>query len=199
MLLHKHFTLVDPSAWDDKNDSYCLRRYQERRKDIAAVRVACLTERDETYHHWRVFAHGTGGICQVFKRDKLMEFVASRPDLRGDEVTYISNSRLARLTDLADERVPFLKRLPYGDEGEYRIVYESFLPAGPVHNVPMGSETLNGVLDRIVVSPWTPEPLYLTLKRIIQSVEQCKDVQVTRSLCTNTPAFQRALDGHFPD
>jgi hypothetical protein len=199
MLLHKHFTLVDPSAWDDKNDSYCLRLYQQRRKDIASVRVACLTERDETYHHWRIFANGPAGICQVFNRENLLEFVDAQPDLRGDKVTYIANAKLARLTSLVDDSVPFLKRLPYGDEGEYRVVYESILPTGKVHNVQMSPEQLTSVLNRIVVSPWTPEPIYLSLKEIIRSIDGCERVRVTRSLCTDTPAFKRALDGHFPD
>jgi len=190
MLLNKHFALVDPSAWDDKNDSYFLRAYQECSPDIEAVRVACLTERDETYHHWRIYAHGRNGICQVFNKDKLIKFVEKNPNLRGGFVKYISNQKLPQLQNFASQAVPFLKRLPYGDEGEYRIVYESFLGTGQVQTVPMPLD----LLSRIVVSPWTPDVLYLALKQVIKALPDCKGVTVTRSLLTDTPAFKRGLD-----
>ena len=50
-------TLLDPQSWDDRNDSYFLRRYKDERK-LSSVLALCFTQSSEKYHHWRVFAGG---------------------------------------------------------------------------------------------------------------------------------------------
>src|SRR5689334_16765793 len=74
MLKQKALTFLDPRSWDDKNDSYYLRKYRVKR-DVAAVLAICFTRTDETYHHWRVFAHGASGMCVRFNRERLVEAV----------------------------------------------------------------------------------------------------------------------------
>jgi hypothetical protein len=62
-LLHKRkITLLDPSSWDDKNDSYYLTQYKEKCK-LKSVLALCLMQSDERYHHWSIFASGSGGVC----------------------------------------------------------------------------------------------------------------------------------------
>jgi hypothetical protein len=71
MLKHCCITLLDPTTWDDTNDSYYLLKYKEKRK-LETVLALCLTQADETYYHWRVFSHGPAGVCIDFHRADLI-------------------------------------------------------------------------------------------------------------------------------
>ena len=53
LLRTRSITLLDPSSWDDKNDSYYLEKYKEK-KSLQTVLALCLSTAEETYHHWRV-------------------------------------------------------------------------------------------------------------------------------------------------
>jgi hypothetical protein len=53
-LLHSQsITLLDPASWDDTNDSYFLLKYKLK-KNLQSVLALCLTQTDETYHHWHI-------------------------------------------------------------------------------------------------------------------------------------------------
>jgi hypothetical protein len=73
-LKEKKITLLDPRSWDDSNDSYYLKLYQEK-KGLQSVLALCFTRASETYHHWRIFADGSSGVCISFRRDKLLDAV----------------------------------------------------------------------------------------------------------------------------
>lgn len=77
LLQGRCITLVDPLTWDDQNDSYFLRLYKEHRK-LACVLALCFTRSTETYHHWRVFAGGSSGVCISFHRGELLGAVTAR-------------------------------------------------------------------------------------------------------------------------
>lgn len=72
LLTERKITLVDPQSWDDANDSYYLSLYREKKK-LGSVLALCFTQTSERYHHWRVFAHGSGGVCVSFKRSELVK------------------------------------------------------------------------------------------------------------------------------
>jgi len=74
LLTERKITLVDPQSWDDANDSYYLSLYREKKK-LGSVLALCFTQTSERYHHWRVFAHGSGGVCVSFKRPELVKAV----------------------------------------------------------------------------------------------------------------------------
>jgi len=61
LLVTKHLTLLTPDSWDDKNDAFYLQQYKDKKK-LKAVYAMCFTEGNETYHHWRVFSGGNGGV-----------------------------------------------------------------------------------------------------------------------------------------
>lgn len=67
MLAYRKITLLDPSSWDDKNDSYFFSLYRDKVK-LKSVLALCFTQARDTYHHWRVFAPGSAdvpGICRT--------------------------------------------------------------------------------------------------------------------------------------
>jgi hypothetical protein len=189
MLLHKHLVLLNPKSWDDKNDSAFLEVYRQRCK-LKVVRAACFSTKAETYHHWRCFAPGPSGACVVFYRDRFFEYVEKHPDLKGAMVKYKTNDQLKAMTSLPDSDLPFLKRKPYEDEGEYRTVFEDDLwECDDAHGIEIPLKTVK----RIVLSPWSPQPLYLSIKSIIRGLDECDKITVTRSLLVDTEMWKDAL------
>jgi len=72
LLKQRAITILDPISWDDTNDSYYLTVYKEK-KSLKTLLALCFTETSETYHHWRVFAGGSSGVCITFKREELLD------------------------------------------------------------------------------------------------------------------------------
>src|SRR6516162_2706325 len=81
LLSEQRITLLNPETWDDKNDSYFLKLYQERNR-LQSVLALCFTRTTETYHHWRVFANGASGVCITFKREQLLDAIAKQRGVR---------------------------------------------------------------------------------------------------------------------
>jgi hypothetical protein len=72
LLSNRAITLLDPSSWDDSNDSHFLALYRDKKR-LNCVLAICFTQVSERYHHWRVFGDGSSGICIQFVRSKLLE------------------------------------------------------------------------------------------------------------------------------
>src|ERR1700754_2480162 len=81
LLRSRTITLLNPGSWDDRNDAYFMAEYN-RRKNLKTLLALCFANCDETYHHWRVFSHGTDGVCLEFDRGKLLAALAAHPELR---------------------------------------------------------------------------------------------------------------------
>jgi hypothetical protein len=121
-LLHtRKITLLSPESWDDRNDAFFMSQYKKRRgaKSILAL---CFAEANETYHHWRVFTHGSDGVCIVFRRDQLVAAFDTVPNIYKQAVEYKLITELQKFR-LSVAQLPFLKRQPYRDEKEFRLVY----------------------------------------------------------------------------
>ncbi|MGB5081258.1 MAG: DUF2971 domain-containing protein, partial [Burkholderiales bacterium] len=108
LLNERKITLLDPQSWDDSNDSHYLTLYKEKKK-LESVLALCFTQAGETYHHWRVFADGSSGVCIRFKRPELLSAIKKQPGLRTRTVTYLT------LEEIRDKKpaihdLPFLKR-----------------------------------------------------------------------------------------
>jgi hypothetical protein len=48
ILTNRKITLLDPATWDDKNDSFFLSTYKEKKK-LKSVLALCFTSASETY------------------------------------------------------------------------------------------------------------------------------------------------------
>jgi hypothetical protein len=88
------------------------------------VLALCFTQTDEMYHHWRVFANGSAGVCIRFDRSRLLKAVRKQEGVRTGAVRYL------RTDEMRDEKhetreLPFLKRYAYQDEHEFRMLYET--------------------------------------------------------------------------
>jgi len=80
LLQTRQITLLNPATWDDRNDAYFMAEYK-RHKKAETVLALCFTAQNETYHHWRVFSHGTDGVRLEFDREPLVAAFKSQPDV----------------------------------------------------------------------------------------------------------------------
>ncbi|HYI64174.1 MAG TPA: hypothetical protein VEW71_04740 [Allosphingosinicella sp.] len=188
MVLKKRLVLLNPQSWDDRNDSHFLETYR-RCCGLETVRAACFSEEAETYHHWKVYASGATGACVIFHRKPFVQFVESTPKLRGETVTYMTKGCLQNLTELPNAKLPFIKRWAYGDEGEYRVIFEDEAACEDTQGVDLPLE----LIERIVLSPWTPRPLHDSLRSIFRKVGLPKNIEVTRSDLVDTEMWKDAL------
>src|ERR1700688_4173806 len=85
LLAECKLTLLNPSRWDDRNASYCLRRYREAKKH-KSVLALCFVQSSERYHLWKVFGAGASGVRIKFNRKALLKAVDKVPGVLHGEV-----------------------------------------------------------------------------------------------------------------
>jgi hypothetical protein len=174
-LRNRQITLLDPQTWDDRNDSYYLSLYKQR-KTLKTVLALCFTTCPETYHHWRVFANGTSGVCIRFDRPTLLRALRVQGGIRTGKVKYLTLKEI-RNRRLTVKELPFLKRAAFEPEEEYRVIFESAAKAYPALNIRMPLSAIR----RITLSPWLHPALSPDVKKIIKSIPGCSGLEVVRS------------------
>lgn len=185
ILRNRCLTLLSPAAWDDRNDAHYMAEYQQR-TGAASVLALCFTEADETYHHWRVFSSGSDGICISFAKDRLEAALKDDACIKMRRMRYLEINAAAS-KGLATREIPFVKRLPYQDECEYRILYTSPDPTGPARDVAVPL----AAIDRISLSPWMPVPLADAVKQTIKAIPGCRDMKVYRSTLVDNGRWKK--------
>jgi hypothetical protein len=188
ILRKQTITLLDPQTWDDKNDSHYLSVYREK-KSLQSVLALCFTQASETYHHWRVFADGSAGVCITFERARLLNALEKQKGVTTKDVTYLELNKMGR-KKLKVAELPFLKRYPYEDEREFRVIYESDATKHNALDVSIPLESIN----RVTLSPWTPTALADTLKETIREIPGCKLIKVARSTLISNERWKNYSD-----
>jgi hypothetical protein len=171
VLLRQHLVLVSPDKWPDKNDTKFLDAYKAR-KPALSVLALCLTSAAETAHHWSAFAKGTDGVRIELDR-VLLEQAADRVGVFCKDVEYKEVQDVAAAA--ADvSRLPFLKRYPYRDEKEVRLLFTDQREARDTFEVPLPQ----GCIQRVVVGPELPAPLVESVRQTIKAIKGCELLRV---------------------
>lgn len=174
MLMKKKLTLLDPTTWDDRNDSYYLELYTKHKK-ISRTLALCLSEKNETYHHWSIFTARENGVCIVFDRKKLESHLDTVSGIVHGAVKYKLLRKMRREQIILDE-LPFLKRYAFTDESEYRIVYPSRKDIS-YKNIDLPLYTIK----KVSVNPWAPDAFFEAIEGAIKNIEGCQDLKVEQS------------------
>lgn len=185
MLRTRTITLLNPATWDDTNDSYFMAEYK-RLKSAQTVLALCFTESEERYHHWRVFSHGADGVRIEFEKPILLNAWAADPQIRCATMHYKKIDDLREEPSIALERLPFLKRHPYRDEKEFRVVFASEQEAVEFKDYPIDLSCVR----RITLSPWMPKPLVQSVKEILKGIDGCQTVAVYQSTLTGNEGWK---------
>jgi hypothetical protein len=186
LLQNRKITLLSPASWDDRNDAFFMHQYKER-AELKSVLALCFASAAETYHHWRVFTHGSDGVCITFRRDGLLAAFRKNSDVRAKNVRYKLIKELGAFRPTLSE-LPFLKRRPYEDEKEFRIVYidkKEELEA-------KGFDIDLACIERVTLSPWMPKALADAVKSAIKSIPGCAKMNVYRTSLLENEAWKRS-------
>ncbi len=187
MLAKKHITLLSPDTWEDRNDAYYLERYRDERK-LRTVLAICFSLRGETFHHWRIFSHGSSGVCVEFDKEKLLKSIPGDKAYRHGNVAYKWISELEKKKpDL--ETWPSLKRKPFKDEREYRIIFESKTESLRAKPVPIDLSTIN----KVALSPWLPDAVSKSVMAIMKKIDGCAALDVSRSSLIDNAGWRKII------
>ncbi|WP_077003203.1 hypothetical protein [Variovorax sp. KK3] len=174
MLHRKSITLLRPDTWDDRNDRLMMETYANRLK-LKTLLALCLTSRGETYHHWKVFTDKSNGVCIHFRRDEFKHAMEAA-DVKVEKVKYLKLGELVAEDHLI-ETLPFLKRFGFGDEGEYRAVYQNKAAEEHLKQVQID---LN-IIERVSLNPWMPTPVFESVRATIEAQRQDASFTVDHS------------------
>jgi len=192
LLRSRKLTLLSPEKWEDRNDAYYMSQYRKR-SDAMSVLALCFSEAAERYHLWRAFTLGTDGVCIEFERNGLLASFDGNDDIEKRRVTYklisdISNPR-PKLHDL-----PFLKRAPYSDEREFRIVYVDHCEECEAKDFPIDLACIR----KITMNPWMPNPLLKSVRATIQSIRDCRSLRVSHTTLLENERWKLAAQASKP-
>ena len=186
LLSERKITLLDPSSWDDSNDSYFLSKYKQRKK-LNSVLVLCFTQKVERYHHWRVFAGSSSGVCIRFKREDLLRSLRrSRKGIIAAAVEYLTLDDIREKPPEIDH-LPFVKRHAFIDECEFRVIYGSRTDRATNLDIPVPLSCIS----KITLSPWMPEDLEKPMRRMLKSIEGCGSLSINRSTLVSNEEWKR--------
>lgn len=174
LLKRRKLVLLDPSSWEDKNDSGLMLAYKER-KEIEGLCALCFSHNDETIHHWRTFADGISGCCIEFDALALQLEFDGIPRVRYGYVKYRKMRELRDAT-IDEDEIPFTKRWPYRCEEEFRVIWE-----GPEHRpffeIPVDLQTIN----KITINQRMPDQVYETIREYLRQAFKNPDQRISRS------------------
>jgi hypothetical protein len=185
LLQSRAITLLNPATWDDKNDAYYMAEYK-RLKQAKTVLALCFAETAETYHHWRVFSHGADGVCIEFNRDRLLTVWSRDESVRTRAVAYKEIQQIRGQAALALEDLPFIKRFPYRDEKEFRVIFVSQDEALEYKDYPIELSWIR----RITLSPWMSKTLAASVKKTLKSIPGCSMIKISRSTLVDNDAWK---------
>jgi hypothetical protein len=185
LLREQTVTLRDPEFWDDRNDAYFMAEYK-RRMNAKTVLAICFAEAQETYHHWKVFAAGSDGVCIVFDKAKFLTAFDGDKNVVDRPITYMNLTEVKALKYVDDEKLPFLKRAPYEDEREHRVVYRDLDQDLKQITYPIKLSWI----DRIVLGPWMNKTLAQSVSKALKSIDKCSGLSITKTTLVDNETWK---------
>jgi hypothetical protein len=161
----------------------------QMRSGAKSVLALCFAEAPETYHHWRVFSSGSDGVCLEFDTAKLQEAAASHPRFKCGSVEYRTID-LAASKGIQTEDLPFVKRFPFRDEKEFRIIS---VHRSEVREFDRLKISLSAI-KRITLSPWMPRPLSEAVKTTLKGIKGCTNLRVYKSTLVENERWKRVAN-----
>ena len=187
ILLDKKLTLLPPSTWEDKNDAYYLEQYRQT-KSLKSILALCFTTKADTSHHWKIYSGSPSGVSIRFNKVRLLSCLESAKGIRHGLVNYKLIREIEESEPQTSE-LPFIKRKPFVDESEYRILFES-----KTEEVSSKKFAINlDCIERITLSPWLPSALSKTVKAIIRQIPECGDIEIIRTGMLDNAAWKKII------
>ena len=190
ILQEKCLTLLSPNNWDDRNDAFYIEEFRHR-INAKSVLALCFSESKQTYHHWRVFAAGSDGVCMEFNKTKLLGEIESDKEFIHRSIEY-RTLKLAEKFRIKKKDIPFVKRRQYKAEKEYRILFIDSNEKMESHRMDIPLDCIN----RITLNPWMPKSLSDTVRSTLKGIKGCDKIRVNRSTIIDNESWKRAVDSN---
>lgn len=160
----KKITLTDPDKWDDKNDVHYINVYK-RLNGYKTVLATCFVESDERYHHWKIYAGSSNGICIEFDKIELTKYCEiDGVETRSVQYAYIKE--LKELSTINKADIAFYKRMPFQDESEFRIVYHTNTDELKTFGIPIDLSCIT----RVIINPWLNINIANSIKKVLKEL-----------------------------
>lgn len=186
MLRSREITLLSPGTWDDRNDAYFMAEYK-RRKNLKSLFALCFANCAETYHHWRVFSHGSDGVRIEFDKELLMKAFVDDDHIIAHDVRYKKLDELKVDTRFAINDLPFLKRQGFRDENEFRVIYQNETRVLFTKSFAFDVASIR----RITLSPWIVKSLSVSVIANLRQIKGCENLKIYRSTLVDSEQWQR--------
>lgn len=189
ILKNKELTLLDPTKWEDKNDSHYLLKYGERR-GYQSLFALCFTTEAETSHHWKAFCLGSDGACIKIQADPFIAHLNTLEGVTHGKVIYKLIDEI-ETENIAVDQLPFLKRYPFRHEAEYRVLFRKEAPSkSKSHAIPFHLS----FIQEITLSNLLPKELRGPLVDLLRSIDGCANLKISRSTLNDNSRWKKACD-----
>lgn len=121
-LEREKLVLLNPSTWDDKNDSEIMEEYRKR-KGLSNICALCFSYESETIHHWKTFSDGISGCVIEFDSEILTNIFDRTEGVHHRVVEYKKMNGVSK-NNINVPDIPFTKRWLCRYEKEYRVIWE---------------------------------------------------------------------------
>ena len=187
ILKNRELTLLDPSKWGDKNDSHYLLQYGER-KGFKSLCALCFTKEPETSHHWKAFSHGSDGVCiKILAKPFIAQLNSIKEIVHGDVKYKLIDEVETEV--FAVDQLPFLKRYPFRDEAEYRVIFRKKVENEcKTHAIPFDTSLIN----KVTLSNLLPKELIGSLAALLKGIDGCADLKISRSTLNENSRWKKA-------
>jgi hypothetical protein len=86
---------------------------------------------------------------------------------------------------------PFIKRLPYRGENEFRIIYEDRgIEPHSLYPLPFSIESI----ERVYLSPWIKSAAFKSVKKTIQNMPNCQNIKVSKTTLLDNERWKNSLE-----
>ncbi len=135
----------------------------------------CFCKGAETIHHWKTYAEGVLGCCIEFDKYKLLNCFHNISCVRWADVDYKEIKEIeSEVIELND--YPFIKRIPYQFENEFRILWEGKTKLKSIDlDIDLSS------IDKITLSQRIPKELFTSFEKLLRTFINEYPIEINRS------------------
>jgi len=179
-------SLLDTANWTDTNDSHFTDQYAKA-KGSEKTYALCFTMASETFHHWDIFAQGVSGVCIEFDREKLLSNLISIKEIRHEDIKYKKIYDLKNNRDINNNNLPFIKRVGYEDEHEYRLIVATNKTQTGRYDIDVPLETIR----HIRTSPRLSSDAHDHVKASVLRIKGAEELKIYRSTLISNENWKR--------
>ena len=125
--------------------------------------------------------------ASAWSEDRLRAALKAHTNLSFGDVDYRKLDQIRKHPPKID-RLPFIKRYPFRDEKEFRVIYDS-------HDAIefKGFAIDLACISRITLSPWSNKPLAEAIKATIHDIDGCAELRVYRTTLIDNEGWKNAI------